>query len=166
MSQNLAAVHFDATQWTALDQAFNAFEQAWAPILVGLDGPRARQKLAKMGDGSEAFCRKALAAMRENGGLLPRNLDVEEMARDLDSHDELGARLARLHRLVERVRDTDLALGSDVMVAALLGYQILRVAGKGQGLDGTSKDMGKRFADNGPRGERIREEKGRSDADA
>lgn len=32
-----------------------------------------------------------------------------------------------------------------------MGYQLLRVAGKGQGLDGTQKEMGKRFAENGPR---------------
>jgi hypothetical protein len=51
-----------------------------------------------------------------------------------------------------------MALGSDVMVAALLGYQVLRLAGKGQGLDGTSKDLGKRFAENGPRGEAPVEE--------
>ena len=153
MSQNIAAVHFDSEQWAALDQAFNALERAWDPILVGLDGPRARKKLAKMGDGSEAFCRKALNAMRENRDLLPRTVDVEEMARDLSDHDALNTRLARLHRLTERVRDTDMALGSDVMVAALLGYQVLRLAGKGQGLTGTSKDLGKRFAENGPRGE-------------
>jgi hypothetical protein len=105
--------------------------------------------------------------MRENRDLLPRTLDVEEMARDLTDHDELTSRLARLHRLVERVRDTDLALGSDVMVAALMGYQILRVAGKGQGLDSTSKDMGKRFAENGPRGQTDEEEpRDRSDAGA
>jgi len=155
MSQNIAAVHFDDTQWAALDEAFDALERAWTPILVGLDGPAARRKLAKMGDGSEAFCRKALDAMRENRELLPRTADVDEMARDLEDHDRLNTRMARLRRLLERVRDTDIALGSDVMVAALLGYQILRMAGKGQGLDGTSKDMGKRFADNGPRGEEV-----------
>ena len=166
MSQNIAAVHFDDAQWAALDEAFNAFERAWTPILVGLDGPTARRKLAKMGDGSEAFCRKALDAMHENRDLLPRTVDIDEMARDLADHDRLKTRMARLGRLLERVRDTDIALGSDVMVAALMGYQILRVAGKGQGLDGTSKDMGKRFAENGPRGVPQEEEEGRSDAGA
>src|SRR5688572_30239419 len=164
MSQNLAAVHFDSAQWAALDDAFTAFEQAWAPILVSLDGPTARRKLTKMGDGSEAFCRKALDAMRENRDLLPRSFDLDEMARDLGDHDQLNARLARLGRLVERVRDTDMALGSDVMVAALLGYQFLRLAGKGQGLDGTSKDMAKRFAGNGPRGEAEEEPSDRAEA--
>lgn len=162
MSQNLAQVHFDDAQWAALDQAFTAFEAAWAPILVALDGPGARRKLAKMGDGSEAFCRKALDALRENPELLPRTLDVEEMARDLADHDQLNARLARLHRLVERVRDTDTALGSDVMVAALFGYQQLRLAGRGQGLDATSKELGKRFVENGRRGVAAEAPEGRA----
>ncbi|QSX79659.1 hypothetical protein [Agrilutibacter solisilvae] len=155
MSQNIAAVHFDDTQWAAMDQALTALEQASAPILVSLDGARGRRKLLKMGDGSEAFCRKALDAMRENRGLLPDNLDLEEMARDLADHDALNARLTRALQLVERMRDTDTALGSDVMVAAVLGFQVLRLAGKGQGLDGTNNELGKRF---GPKGRRARDE--------
>ena len=155
MSQNIAAVHFDEAQWAALDQALATLEQTCSPILVSLDGVRGRRKLCKMGDGSEAFCRKALDAMRENSDLLPGNLDVAEMARDLADHDALNARLTRLLQLVERMRDTDMALGSDVMVAALLGFQVLRLAGKGQGLDGTSNELGKRF---GPKGRRARDE--------
>lgn len=52
---------------------------------------------------------------------------------------------------VEKVRDTDMALGSDVMVAALAGYQFLKLAGKGEGLDAVNRDMGKRFGENGSR---------------
>lgn len=43
------------------------------------------------------------------------------------------------------------ALGSDVMVSALAGYQFLKLAGKGEGLDAVNRDMGKRFDDNGGR---------------
>ena len=38
---------------------------------------------------------KALDVMAENSGMLPRNLDVEEMRRDLDAHDALNARMVR-----------------------------------------------------------------------
>ena len=152
MSQNLASVHFDATQWQAVDQALATLESAFGPVLVALQGTGQRRRLAKMGDGSEAFCRKAFDAMRANRGLLPGNFDLDEMGRDLTSHDALNERLTRLMQLVEKVRDTDTALGSDVMVAALAGYQFLRIAGKGEGLDAVNRDMGKRFEDNGPRG--------------
>jgi hypothetical protein len=153
MSQNLATIHFDATQWAALDQAMTAAEQAWAPVLVALNGTKQRRQLAKMGDGSEAFCRKAHDVMAENVNLLPGNLDVAEMGRDLDSHDALNTRMVRLTRLLEKVRDTDIALGSDVMVAALAGYGFLKLAGKGEGLDAISRELGKRFGGNGAREE-------------
>jgi len=153
MSQNLAAVHFDDTQWTTLDQAMTALEQTWGPVLVALNGPNQRRRLVKMGDGSEAFCRKAHDVMSENATLLPGNLDVAEMGRDLDSHDALNPRLVRLTRLLEKVRDTDMALGSDVMIAALSGYGFLKLAGKGEGLDAVSRDLGKRFEGNGQRGD-------------
>ena len=153
MSQNLATTHFDDAQWGAVDQAITSVEQTLAPLLVALNGPAQRRRLAKMGDGSEAFCRKAHDVMRENVSLLPGNLDLDEMRRDLASHDALNTRLVRLTRLLEKVRDTDMALGSDVMVAALGGYAYLKLAGKGEGLDAVSRDLGKRFDANGTRGE-------------
>lgn len=150
MSQNLANTHFDASQWGAVDAAIAALEQALAPMMVSLDA-EARRRMVKMGDSSEAFCRKALDAMRENSALLPRSLDVDEMARDLATHDALAARLARLEQLREKAAHTDLALGSDAMAAALEGYAFLKIAGKGAGMDGLRRELGKRFENNGPR---------------
>jgi hypothetical protein len=144
MSQNLADTHFDATQWQAVDAAMDTLEQAFAPMLAPLD-PNTRRRLVRMGDASEAFCRKSRDAMDKNRGLLPRSLDVDEMGRDLDTHDALNARLARLAQLIEKVQDTEIALGSDAMVAALEGYAFLKIAGKGEGLDGLRRELGKRF---------------------
>jgi len=90
-------------------------------------------------------------ARHDGGRLLPGVFDLDEMGRDLASHDALNERLTRLLQLVEKVRDTDTALGSDVMVAALAGYHFLKVAGKGEGLDAVNRDMGKRFGENGSR---------------
>lgn len=147
MSQNIASTHFDETQWTGVDQALDTLEAALAPTLVAINGPGQRRRLAKMGDGSEAFCRKAYDTMHANRGLLPPSLDVDEMSRDLRSHDALNARMTRVTRLLEKMRDTDIALGSDVMVAALAGYHLLKFS-KGEGLDTLNREMGKRF-DNG-----------------
>ena len=83
-----------------------------------------------MGDGSEAFCRKAYDAMRANRNLLPGVFDLDEVGSDLASHDALDEHLTRLLQLVEKVRDTDTALGSDVMVAALTGYAYSRPPAK------------------------------------
>ena len=155
MSQNLATNHFHEAQWAAVDAAMSTLEQSWGPLLVALNGTGQRRQLTKMGDGSEAFCRKAHDVMRENATLLPGNLDVAEMGRDLASHDALNTRLQRMTRLLEKVRDTDMALGSDVMVAALGGYAFLKLSGKGEGLDAVSRDLGKRFEGKAPRGETM-----------
>ena len=150
MSQNLVANHLDDAQWSVADQAMDQVEQAFAPILIALDGARQRRRLTKMGDGSEPFCRKAYNAARTNRHQLPAALDVEEMGRDLASHDALTERLARLTRLMEKVRDTEMAVGSDVMVAALNVYHFLQAAG-GEGLDEVNRELSRRFADQGRR---------------
>lgn len=89
--------------------------------------------------------------MTENSAMLPRNLDVEEMRRDLATHDALNARMVRLTRLLEKAHDTDTVLGSDVMASALEGYAFLKIASKGEGLSGLRRELGKRFENNGPR---------------
>lgn len=150
MSQDLATTHFNDEQWAATDQAITALEQALLPMLVAMTADD-RRRLVKMGDGSEAFCRKALDVMTENSGMLPRNLDVSEMRRDLATHDALNARMVRLTRLLEKAHDTDTALGSDVMASALEGYAFLKIAGKDEGLNGLRRELGKRFENNGPR---------------
>lgn len=144
MNQNLAFQHLTAEQWAAVDQAIEVLDTALAPALVALT-PHQRRRAVKMGDGSQAFCRIACDVARKNLGLLPRDFDIDEMARDLASHDALVQRLVVLSNLMERVHDTDLALGSDAMVAALEAYAHLKVAGKGEGVDGLRKQMSKRF---------------------
>ncbi len=60
--------------------------------------------------------------------------------------DVLRPRMARLQRLVERAEDTDAALGSDVMVASLEGYALLKISGKNQGLEALRKELSARFS--------------------
>ncbi|MFC0679337.1 hypothetical protein ACFFGH_15995 [Lysobacter korlensis] len=143
MGQNLASVHFDTAQWAELDAALDTVERLWDPMLVVLE--RGRRGIAKMGTGSEAFCRATLRVMRENPRLAPVDVDLEEMGRDLATHDELAARRPRVDRLVEKLTDTNVALGSDVMTAALRGYAQLKLNGRGAGLDSLRRDLGKQF---------------------
>jgi hypothetical protein len=46
---------------------------------------------------------------------------------------------------VGRVEDSELALGRDVMSAALDGHAMLKVRGKGFGLEALRKEVGARF---------------------
>ncbi|MFC3550854.1 hypothetical protein ACFOLC_07460 [Lysobacter cavernae] len=144
MSQNLISLDISAEDLGAIDQALSVIETRFAGLLA-LEADE-RRALVKMGDKSEAFCRQTLMALVQNPQVVPPSLDVSEATDDLRAIDALRPRLARLERLVERVNDTAIALGSDVMMAALEGYALLKVSGRGQGLEGLRSNLGQRFS--------------------
>lgn len=148
MGQNLASVQFNETQWAVVDAAMDALEQATGAVLVGL-APADPRRLVKMGEHSETFCRRSYVAMCDNVVLLARKVDIDEMARDIATHDALAERLARLQRLLERMEDTDIALGSDIMTTALKGYAFLKLLGRTEGLNSLRRGLGKRFEGQG-----------------
>ncbi|MBB1088984.1 hypothetical protein H4F99_10835 [Lysobacter sp. SG-8] len=150
MSQNIANAHPDDATWAQVDTALQALEDALGPLLVPLSNDQ-RRRLPKMGEASEAFCRTAVEAAAQNAGLMPRDFDVEEMRRDLVAHDAYNVRLVRLNRLTEQVRDTEIALGSDVMAASLEAYAFLKINGKAEGLHGLKRSLGRRFDGGGRR---------------
>ena len=106
-----------------------------------------------MGDKSEAFCRQALTLLANNPQVVPPSLSVAEAKADLATLDALRPRLDKLRQLTERADDTELALGSDVMGAALEGYALLKVAGQGEALKAARRDLSARFAKPGKRAE-------------
>lgn len=77
--------------------------------------------MRKMGDKSEAFCRQTLNVLSQNPRLVPEHLNLADAQQDLTDLDALRVRTARLRQLVGRADDTEMALGNDVMSAALHG---------------------------------------------
>lgn len=150
MGQNIVSGHLDAEQWGQVDGHINGLERALAPLLVSLSQPE-RRRLVKMGDASEPFCRKTHTAMRDNAWMVPQAVDVGEMGRDLASHDALAERQARLAQLMAKIADTDVALGSDIMSAALDGYALLKRVGGAEGLHPLRRGLARRFDAQGPR---------------
>ena len=148
MAQNLVDLDFTTDALAAIDAALTALEAGLAGLLALT--PDQRQMLTKMGDKSEAFCRKADAVFGENLGILPANFDLAAYRRDLATMDALRPRLARLSKLSQRGDDTQMAVGSDLMTNALEGYAVLKVTGKGQGVDELRRMLATRFA-RGPR---------------
>lgn len=149
MGQNLASVHYTDEQWAPVDSAINALADAIRGMMVPL-GSTARRRVVKMGDGSEAFCRKAADVAADNLGVMPRNFDLDEFRRDLATHDALNGRIVRLTQLLEQMRNTEMALGSDAMVAALEAYSFLKNS-EGEGVEELRRMLGERFAGNGRR---------------
>ncbi|WP_133479776.1 hypothetical protein [Cognatilysobacter segetis] len=147
--QNLVSLNLSAADLTALDAALAGLEKILARG-VALT-PQQRRDLYKMGDKSEAFCRQALTLLANNPQVVPPSLSVAEAKADLAALDALRPRLDKLRQLTERAEDTELALGSDIMGAALEGYALLKVAGHGEALKSARRDLSARFAKQGKR---------------
>ncbi len=144
MTQNLIDFEISDESLALIDEALASIE-AQLVLLRGLDVDL-RRSLTKMGDKSEAFCRQALVAFTQNQGVLPRNFDLAGFQRDMEAFDAIRPLRQRLQRLFERISDTEMAIGSDLMAASLEGYAVLKVAGKGEGLDGMRQALSARFA--------------------
>ena len=139
MKQNLVSLEFSAAQLEAVDAALAALEKNLAE-LVTLTAEQ-RRKALKMGDGSEVFCRQTELVLRQNAGMVPADFELAEFQQDIATLDALRPRLQRLRALTDRADDTELALGSDIMSAALDGYRFAKIAGKGTALDSLKEAM-------------------------
>lgn len=152
MSQNLIELKLSDADYIEIDAALGMLEDRLSG-LIDMDASE-RRGLAKMGDKSEAFCRQTLRVMAQNPGIVPANVQLADAQADLKQLDALRERSARLRQLLGRCDDTELALGSDVMSTALEGYALLKVLGKGSGLEELRQGIGARFARQGGAAER------------
>ena len=142
--KNLVSLSFSEEDLAAVDTALGVIEQKLAPMLSL--APDEVRGLFKMGEKSDVFCRSVLQVLEQNPQVVPQALDLEEANADLATLDALRPRLRRLRLLATRGEDTSVALGADVMSAALEGYALLRVSGKASGLEDQRRELGgKRF---------------------
>ena len=104
MAQNLISLQISTADLAAVDSALKSLEDK----LIGLIDLSTEQRsgVVKMGDKSEAFCRKAVEVLGNNPGVLPGNFSLTEMRRDLAAFDALRPRLNRLEKIYERMRDS------------------------------------------------------------
>lgn len=144
MSQNLISLNFTPEDYVQLDGLLTQLETLLAP-LIDLTAEE-RRALARMGEKSEVFCRQTLSVMAQNRKLVPEEVMLAEAENDLHHFDALRPRYNRLLQLVGRCEDSITALGSDVMSTALEGYALLRVLGRGAGLEELRGTLGTRFA--------------------
>ena len=144
MSQNIISLSVSSDQLVAIDATLATLEQQLAGM-VALTGAQ-RRSISKMGPKSEAFCRQALNTMALNPKIVPPGVDLAGAQADLEALDLLRPRFLRLQALAGRSADTELALGSDVMVAAREGYAVLKAIGRTRGLERVSRELGQRFS--------------------
>jgi hypothetical protein len=144
MSQNLVSLRFSQADIDAIDAALAILEEKFAH-LIELSAADKRS-LVKMGDKSEAFCRQTLIVLDQNRQILPPTFDLAEAVQDLATLDLLRLPFNRLRQLMGKADDTEMALGSDVMSAALDGYALAKVFGKGAGLETLREAMSARYS--------------------
>ena len=99
-----------------------------------------------MGERSESLCRQTLMLPGQNAQLIPPGYDLTEAQHDLATCDLLHSRFSRLRQLNRKAEDTEMALGSDILIAALEGYALARAIGKGAGIDALKETMATRFS--------------------
>ena len=139
MNQNLVSIEFSPAELDAIDGALAVLEAKLDRLIVLT--PEQRHKALKMGDKSEVFCRQTEMVLRQNPGMVPGDFSLDDYRLDLAALDALRPRLQRLRALTDRADDTELALGSDIMSAALDGYRFAKIAGKGTALDSLKEAM-------------------------
>jgi hypothetical protein len=144
MSQNLISLQLTGADYARIDSLLDELDKALAP-LIDLTADE-RRSLARMGDKSEVFCRQTLSVMAQNRKLIPESVSIDEAESDLKHFDALRLRCNRLQQLTGRCEDSVTALGSDVMSTALEGYALLRVLGRGAGLEDLRSGLGARFS--------------------
>lgn len=143
MTQNLVSLDLGAEDITAIDKALDTLEARFARLVVLT--PDEIRHLNKMGDKSEAFCRQAAVVLEDNPKLIPPGFSVADLRQDITDLDLMRPRFLRLRELLEKVDSTEMALGSDIINAALEGYGYMKMGGKSAGLDELREGMNARF---------------------
>src|SRR5882672_11309692 len=116
MTQNILDLNISDADWLLIDAALVTLETKLGAKLADLNVQQ-RKELVKMGDKSEAFGRQNAAS------LPPQTVtDLTAEEGDLTNLDKLRPRLARLMSLNEKAGDSEMALGSDIMVYCLTLY--------------------------------------------
>jgi hypothetical protein len=141
--KNLVSLSFPPEDLAAMDAALAVLADTLSSLVSLL--PEQVRSLFKMGEKSEVFCRSVLQVLEQNPQVVTPTLGLPEAQADLAALDGLRPRLRRLKLLATRGDDTQLALGADVMSAALEGYALLKVSGRALGLEDQRRELGSRF---------------------
>jgi hypothetical protein len=142
MSKNIVSFTLTNDQIAAIDNAVGGLENQLQDLLSLTI--HERRGLAKMGTKSEAFCRQTINALNLYPQIASPSIGVDRANTNVSLLDQMRPIFQRLHHLSERSADTELAIGSDIMGAALKGYRALKAFGRGEGLETLRRQLGER----------------------
>lgn len=114
-------------------------------FLISLS-PEDRQSLVRMGDKSRPLVEQSLVLVEQDDSFMPRSFDAAQMRKDKELYEALQPIIVQCMMLLERLSDTSLLVGSDLMMAALDVYRNAKANGRGEALDNLIPLLGRRFA--------------------
>jgi hypothetical protein len=147
--QNLVSATLSDGDQTAALTAITTIKNK-LPFLISLT-PDQRKSLPKMGDNGTPYVDKAYQFASQNTDKLGADFGMDDFTEDYELFQQLQPIVTAMSELSESISDTELALGSDLMVRSNFAYGLMKVLGKASGsFDELRKDMGTRYS-RGPR---------------
>ena len=114
------------------------------PFLIDLTANE-RVAMAKLGDKSQGFVKKALEIAIQNPGMLPVSFDLEEMRKDAQLFESLSAIQFALDKLHNEVDDTAIQAGGEAYAAARAVYAATKNPFATPALRSATNELRKRF---------------------
>jgi len=115
------------------------------PFLVDLSNEEI-QDLPKFGSKSVGFVQNSLKLAQQVDTFLPRSFKVGEFKKDVELYAALYTILGPLRRLLEKLEDTSMLVGSEAYSGGLVVYNCAKDSrGDLAGLETVLDDLGRRF---------------------
>ncbi len=128
--QNLVAVNIPAAELQNISKLITDLQTALAPYVITLSADD-RKSLLKMSDKSVAFVNKIVDYSTTNPEFIPPYLSVADMKIDVDAVTQLQPLFKLVQQVADNLDDTVMLSGSEAYTAALLYYNSVKQAMKG-----------------------------------
>uniref|UniRef100_UPI00404AEA80 hypothetical protein n=1 Tax=Fulvivirga sp. TaxID=1931237 RepID=UPI00404AEA80 len=146
-TENVISIEIPSGDLQVVKDALALIQTTLAPYLLAIT-PEQRQKLAKMGDGTEPFVSKVMDYAVSDPQFAPPYMEVTEMEKDFKAVGDLLPILRTVDQLQSNLDDTTMMAGSEAYIAALSYYNSVKMAAK-MNVPGAKiiyDDLSKRFA--------------------
>jgi hypothetical protein len=132
-----------AENLTAMDGAATTYSTN-CDVLPILD-PVLVKRLARMGNKTESFSRRAIALGKENIDLLPKGLSLVQAEAALANRDVLLTRWLKMKQITDRLEMAMILCGVDAYNAARSAYRSMKVNTRDAALHALLRDLARTF---------------------
>lgn len=149
MKKHLVDMTVSAESLTGALADITGLEGFVEPIAFTLDDDQ-RKRLQRLGLRNESFSRGVIELARQNPALVPAQLNLAAIERDVTARDTLLPVLFRINRIARFLEDTVIALGVDEYEGARALYKTMKITAAGSGVADDLEALGRRFARTAP----------------